>query len=151
MTGAYFGLERDEIPHASIITRVAQQLGGSFGVAVLAVILTSAAAGATSASPLADAFDVAFWWAIGFTVLAVGLSFLLPAKPARGRGLTQVTSNGSRNESIAAMRPSSSRVSTVRLWARNAPTSSSQMCSTIAGCPLAVVTRQVHRRPSRIG
>ena len=32
---------------------------------------------------VADAFDVAFWWAIGFTVLAVGLSFLLPKRPAR--------------------------------------------------------------------
>jgi EmrB/QacA subfamily drug resistance transporter len=83
MTGAYFGLERDEIPHASIITRVAMQLGGSFGVAVLAVILASNAAGATSLAGIAEAFDVAFWWAIGFTVLAVGLSFLLPAKPAR--------------------------------------------------------------------
>ena len=82
MTGAYFGLERDEIPHASIITRVAMQLGGSFGVAVLAVILASNAAGATSLAGIADAFDVAFWWAIGFTVLAVGLSFLLPAKQA---------------------------------------------------------------------
>lgn len=83
MTGAYFGLERDEVPHASIITRVALQLGGSFGVAVLAVILTSNAAGATSAEDVAHAFDVAFWWAIGFTVLAVGLSFLLPKRPAQ--------------------------------------------------------------------
>lgn len=81
MTGAYVGLERDEIPHASIITRVAMQLGGSFGVAVLAVILTSNAAGATDLAGVADAFDIAFWWAIGFTVLAVGLSFLLPGRP----------------------------------------------------------------------
>ena len=39
---AFIGLRRDEIPHAGIITRVAQQLGGSFGVAVLAVILDTA-------------------------------------------------------------------------------------------------------------
>ena len=84
MTGAYVGLERDEVPHASIITRVAMQLGGSFGVAVLAVILASNAAGATSADDIADAFDVAFWWAIGFTVLAVGLSFLLPKRVQAG-------------------------------------------------------------------
>jgi predicted MFS family arabinose efflux permease len=80
MTGAYVGLEREEVPHASIITRVAMQLGGSFGVAVLAVILASNASGATSLAGLADAFDVAFWWATGFTVLAVGLSFLLPGR-----------------------------------------------------------------------
>jgi EmrB/QacA subfamily drug resistance transporter len=78
MTGAFVGLERHEIPDASILTRVAQQLGGSFGTAVLAVILASAAAGATSPAGLADAFDQAFWWATGFTGLAVVLSLLLP-------------------------------------------------------------------------
>ena len=81
MTGAYVGLQRDEMPHASTVTRIAQQVGGSFGVAVLAVILTNAAAGATDLGGLADAYDVAFWWATGFTVVAAGLSFLLP----RGR------------------------------------------------------------------
>jgi EmrB/QacA subfamily drug resistance transporter len=85
MTGAYLGLDREDIPHASIITRVAQQLGGSFGVAVLAVILTSAAVGAASVADVADAFDVAFWWAVGLTAVAVPLSFLLPSKPAAGQ------------------------------------------------------------------
>ncbi len=78
MTGAYVGLQREEMPHASTVTRIAQQVGGSFGVAVLAVILTNAAAGATDLGGLADAYDVAFWWATGFTVVAAGLSFLLP-------------------------------------------------------------------------
>jgi EmrB/QacA subfamily drug resistance transporter len=78
MTGAYVGLERHEVPDASIITRVAQQLGGSFGTAVLAVILANAAVGATSLGGLADAYDRAFWWATGFTAVAVVLSFLLP-------------------------------------------------------------------------
>lgn len=79
MTGAYVGLERHEIPDASIITRVAQQLGGSFGTAILAVILTSAATHATGQAGIADAFNVAFWWATGFTALAVALSLLLPS------------------------------------------------------------------------
>jgi hypothetical protein len=39
---AFVGLRHDEIPHAGIITRVAQQVGGSFGVATLAVILDAA-------------------------------------------------------------------------------------------------------------
>ena len=47
MTGAYLGLERSEVPDASIVTRIAQQLGGSFGVAVLAVILVNATAAST--------------------------------------------------------------------------------------------------------
>jgi len=80
MTIAFAGLERDEMPHASIITRVAQQLGGSFGTAVLAVILVSAAAGAASLHDLAGAFDTAFWWAAGFTAAAAALSLLLPGR-----------------------------------------------------------------------
>jgi EmrB/QacA subfamily drug resistance transporter len=80
MTGAFVGLERHEMPDASIVTRVAQQIGGSFGTAVLATILTSVAA--TSAA-LGDAFDTAFWWATGFTVLAAVLSLLLPSRGRR--------------------------------------------------------------------
>ena len=49
----------------------------------LAVILTNAAAGAASRADVAGAFDVAFWWAVGLTVLAVPLSLALPARPAR--------------------------------------------------------------------
>lgn len=74
MTGAYQGLEHDEMPDASTITRVVQQLGGSFGVAVLAVILANGAA----SGALGDAFGSAFWWATGFTALAAVLSLLLP-------------------------------------------------------------------------
>lgn len=72
MSAAYVGLDHDEVPHASIINRVAQQLGGSFGVAVLAVILHRS-----------GAFDQAFWWATGFTAIAVVLSLILPGRPAR--------------------------------------------------------------------
>jgi EmrB/QacA subfamily drug resistance transporter len=81
MTVAFVGLERPDVPNASILTRIAQQIGGSFGVAVLAVILQTAAVGAHSLDGIADAFDVAFWWAVGFTVVAIGLSFLLPPRP----------------------------------------------------------------------
>ena len=78
MTGAYQDLVHHEMPDASIITRVSQQLGGSFGVAVLAAILTHAAIGATDLNSLAGAFDIAFWWATGFSAAAVGASLLLP-------------------------------------------------------------------------
>jgi EmrB/QacA subfamily drug resistance transporter len=82
MTAAFIGLERSDIPHASIITRIAQQVGGSFGVALLAVILDGAIAQiATSHGMLAAAFDQAFWWSIGFTGVAVVLSLVLPGKP----------------------------------------------------------------------
>jgi len=76
----FIGLDKQEIPHSSVLTRTAQQIGGSFGTAVLAVILESAAA--THRGDLASAFDVAFWWSVGFSVLAVLLALWLPGKPA---------------------------------------------------------------------
>ena len=77
MAAAYYGLERTEVPHASILTRTAQQIGGSFGTAVLAVVLEHYAT--TRALP--DAFDIAFWWSIAFTAAALLLALLLPAQP----------------------------------------------------------------------
>lgn len=81
MAVAYEGLDRDEIPDASIITRVAQQVGGSFGVAILAAILASAAIGAETPADLARAFDAAFWWAVGFSALAALTALLVPKRP----------------------------------------------------------------------
>ena len=42
--GRYIGLDKQQIPHSSVLTRTAQQIGGSFGTAVLAVILSGAIA-----------------------------------------------------------------------------------------------------------
>ncbi len=78
---AFVGLRREQIPHAGIITRIAQQVGGSFGVAVLAVILAAALRNpGTHPGPAATttAFNQAFWWAIGFTAVALLLSLMLP-------------------------------------------------------------------------
>jgi hypothetical protein len=83
MAVAFEGLERSEIPEASIVTRIATQVGGSFGIAALAVVLQAAAAGATTIGDAVHAFNTSFWWAIGFTALAVGLSFLLPSRLRR--------------------------------------------------------------------
>jgi MFS family permease len=77
MASAYAGLDRAAIPHASIITRTVQQIGGSFGTAVLAVILERAIA--THPATRATAFDIAFWWSIG-TVVAVVIALWLPSR-----------------------------------------------------------------------
>ena len=77
MAVGFVGLQREEMPHASTITRILMQLGGAVGGAVLAVILQSAT---TAAGPV-QAFHQSFWWAVGFTVVAVALSFLLPGRP----------------------------------------------------------------------
>ncbi|MWA02927.1 DHA2 family efflux MFS transporter permease subunit [Actinomadura sp. LD22] len=83
-SAGYTGLDRADVPHASIISRVAMQIGGSVGTAVLAVILQHTASGARTPDALADAFAAAFWWSVGFTAVAVPLTLLLPgrARPA---------------------------------------------------------------------
>ena len=42
MAVAFLGLDKQQIAHSSVVTRTVQQVGGSFGTAVLAVILSSA-------------------------------------------------------------------------------------------------------------
>jgi len=76
MAVAYLGLDRQQIAHSSVLTRTTQQIGGSFGTAVLAIILEAA----ISAHPgdLPAAFGVAFWWSVAFSLLAVLLSLWLP-------------------------------------------------------------------------
>jgi EmrB/QacA subfamily drug resistance transporter len=79
MAVAYLGLDKAEIAHASVLTRTAQQIGGSFGTAILAVILESAVA--SHHGDLSAAFNVAFWWSVGFAGLAALLSLWLPGRP----------------------------------------------------------------------
>jgi EmrB/QacA subfamily drug resistance transporter len=82
MTAGFRGLPRTDVPDASIISRVSQQIGGSFGGAVLTVVLTSAMTRAIASgtrSALVSAFQHSFWWASGFTALGVALSLLLPS------------------------------------------------------------------------
>ena len=62
-----------------MLTRTSQQIDGSFGTAVLAVILEDAIVSHHGA--LAGAFDIAFWWSAGFSAVAVLLS-LAAGRPA---------------------------------------------------------------------
>ena len=64
-----------------MLTRTAQQIGGSFGTAVLAVVLEGALAAHPGAP--AGAFHVAFWWSVGFSAVAVPLSLWLPGVPRK--------------------------------------------------------------------
>jgi len=71
---AYQDVPLAGVPHATMNTRIAQQVGASFGTAIVAVALQSLLAhGATSA------FQTAFWWAIGITVAALIPALALPA------------------------------------------------------------------------
>jgi EmrB/QacA subfamily drug resistance transporter len=87
MVAGYIGLDKQQIPHSSVLTRTAQQIGGAFGTAVLAVILESAIA--THPATPGDAFHPAFWWSAGFSAVAVLLSLWLPGAqraPETSRG-----------------------------------------------------------------
>jgi EmrB/QacA subfamily drug resistance transporter len=73
---AYTDVPAAGIPHATMNTRIAQQVGASFGTAVVAVALQSLLThGATGA------FQGAFWWAIGITVAALIPALALPPRP----------------------------------------------------------------------
>ena len=82
------GLAPGSVPHATTAVRVFQQVGGSFGVAVLAVSLQRDAAGARSLDALGDAFGHTFWWAVGASaltlvpVLMLGKTRRPPPEPA---------------------------------------------------------------------
>jgi EmrB/QacA subfamily drug resistance transporter len=89
MAASYYRLRIDEYPRATSAVRSFQQVGASFGTAVLAVILqheTSRQA-AAGAAGLARAFGHTFWWAVAFTALAFIPALLLPGT-ARQRAET---------------------------------------------------------------
>lgn len=72
MTSAYDGIEKKQIPNASTATRILLTIGGAFGSAILATVLEN-----QLAVSAANAYNVAFWWSIGFTVIAIVPSLLL--------------------------------------------------------------------------
>ena len=87
LTVAYLDLGKDQMPQASAITRIVQQLGGAFGVALVAVILTAAT---TQTNPEAG-FEAAFRWTIAMTIAAAVTALLLPAEEKRMARVTEVT------------------------------------------------------------
>ena len=72
MTSALIGLPREQVPHASIATRIFNTIGGAFGTAILATVAQAQMTGRSGSdlSAVAHSFDVSFRWAIGFTVAA---------------------------------------------------------------------------------
>ena len=83
MVGAFRDLRPEQIPDASSTTRIMQQLGGSFGAAVLAVILQRQLAGHAAGTAYAHTFG----WALAFSAIAVLPALLIPR-------LTQVRRTG---------------------------------------------------------
>ncbi|WP_232303909.1 MDR family MFS transporter [Pseudofrankia sp. DC12] len=100
MTATYHGLRHDQIPRATTTSRILQQIGGSIGTAVLAVVLatqirshsgaggvaTAASGGGDGPAWLATAFGTTFWLPVIFSVLSVPLAFLIPKRLAGAEG-----------------------------------------------------------------
>ncbi|MCK9632111.1 MAG: multidrug efflux MFS transporter [Methanoregula sp.] len=82
MVSAYQGLSREQIPQASIATRIFQQLGGAFGSAVLAVIIEHQLLAYPSSDipAVTGVYDVTFLWLIGFTLIAAIVALFLPMR-----------------------------------------------------------------------
>jgi EmrB/QacA subfamily drug resistance transporter len=75
---AYQDVPTAGIPHATMNTRIAQQVGASFGIAIVAVALQS-----LLAHGAIGAFQGAFWWATGISVAALIPALALPGARER--------------------------------------------------------------------
>jgi EmrB/QacA subfamily drug resistance transporter len=79
MAGAYAGLPREAVARATTSIRVIQQIGGSFGIAILAVVLErQTTAHGPDPADMATAYGNTFWWALAFIGLALVPALLLP-------------------------------------------------------------------------
>ncbi len=90
MAGAYASLDEDAVARASSVLNVVKRLGGSVGVALVAVVLEHHLLGSTGgvgerAAPdsiVADAYAKSFWCVLGFCALALIPAAFLPRRPA---------------------------------------------------------------------
>ncbi|MDF3283146.1 MULTISPECIES: MDR family MFS transporter [unclassified Gordonia (in: high G+C Gram-positive bacteria)] len=71
MSAGFIGLPGSARHDVSMLNRTFQQVGGSFGTALLAVVLTARMGGGTG-------FHDAFWWAAGLAAVGAAVSLLLP-------------------------------------------------------------------------
>ncbi|WP_434509851.1 MDR family MFS transporter [Desulfitobacterium sp. AusDCA] len=86
MASALIGLQREQVPHASISTRIFQTIGGAFGSAILATVAQHQMADHADADlhAIAHAYNVSFWWAMGFTVVAAIPTLFLAMRKKSG-------------------------------------------------------------------
>lgn len=100
MMSAYIGLPREQVPHASIATRIFQTIGGAFGSAILATVAQQQMAGHAGSDlhALAHSFDVSFWWTIRFTLVAVIPTLFLTMYKKSGSETTSQEVNSQVNQ-----------------------------------------------------
>jgi EmrB/QacA subfamily drug resistance transporter len=104
MSAAFAALRRDELSDATPQLNVLQRVGGSIGIAVMAVVLQRSLNTAHTLAEAASAYGSAFWWATGLTVVAiVPCTILIRAeRAARRRGGAEAADEGTLAEAMAA-------------------------------------------------
>ncbi|WMT39341.1 MFS transporter [Paenibacillus sp. D2_2] len=84
MTDSYTGLSKDQIPQASIATRIIQNIGGAFGSALLATIVANQMSNMEpSLAHLTSAYHAAFLVASALTLVMFIPSLFLTNKVTR--------------------------------------------------------------------
>ena len=78
-SASYMGVESEAVPRATVIIRVFQQVGGSFGTAAVAAVLAAASGGEAAVV----SFHIAFAAVVVFAVLGALSALLLPSRPPR--------------------------------------------------------------------
>jgi EmrB/QacA subfamily drug resistance transporter len=85
MSAAFAALRRDELSDATPQLNVLQRVGGSIGIAVLAVVLQRSLVDAHSLQARAAAYGSAFWWATALTAVAFIPCIVLTLAERRAR------------------------------------------------------------------
>ena len=81
MSAAMAGLAAAAIPRASTSIRIMQQLGGSFGSAVILIAVQHQIAGhAQTAAGLAASFAATYWWVLAFAGVMLIPTLFLPGR-----------------------------------------------------------------------
>ncbi|HEY4269052.1 MAG TPA: MDR family MFS transporter [Galbitalea sp.] len=75
---AFGSMARSDVPRGSAAFSVVQRVGAPFGVTVIAVLLESIGAHATTGAAVASAFDATFGWVLVFSAVPLALALLLP-------------------------------------------------------------------------
>ena len=80
MVSIYYGLSKEEVSHGTTMARILQQIGGAFGVSILAVILHFSLASAGNPAAVFHAYSTVFWWSVVIAVLSFIPALMLSAK-----------------------------------------------------------------------
>ncbi|WP_249203685.1 MDR family MFS transporter [Brevibacterium sp. SMBL_HHYL_HB1] len=80
MSLAYRDVGPESIAHASIHTRILQQVGASFGTAIVAVVLQFVMVHSDASGSTVSAYHASFWAAVGISIAALIPAFALPGR-----------------------------------------------------------------------